>query len=296
MSWIWDCRGKIYHCTACDYAVTVEYEGGPRPTQASDPVVLAQQSLDELYGQPTPEEGTYFHEVGLCENCATDRIAERADNLLSPEQEEEILERLARIEALQEEIENASEEERDSVLARLVSGITLERLQSLAPEAYEASFGARLFKLRNKRSGLVAAYLEAADSPLLDWADASLAADATSRTDRNGPSTDELRAGARALVEILTKSGRYRYEKRDVLAPDSLNPFLVTETSVRWPVEGTQGFSFYYEFELDHDGLIRRCKEVEQPRGASRESWQDGYRAKVRGRLQDLAEIDDAER
>lgn len=48
MSWM-NLAGKIYHCLNCRREIKVEYEGGARLTQVSDPVIEEQKKIRKKY-------------------------------------------------------------------------------------------------------------------------------------------------------------------------------------------------------------------------------------------------------
>lgn len=78
MSWM-VVRGKVYHCSLCNYSFVIEYEGGERPVQVSDPVIAQQERLRQHYGG----DPALLHHQAMCENCAAAAKATHATDVMS---------------------------------------------------------------------------------------------------------------------------------------------------------------------------------------------------------------------
>jgi hypothetical protein len=246
-------KGKKFHCTTCQSVVAVDYTGGTQPTQVSDPVIWRQNEVRTALGIQDDEDH-YLHTVGLCEACAEKRFAEVGDDATPFE----VIERLeAAVDALHESASkhgSALSKIYEEALHRCLHTLTLKDLEEVAPEAFAQTFKSKLYRLTNKRPQLIEEFLRAAKMPMDQTIDGLL--DKDQELGRALASfKSEIARSQSACIEAINQCRPWWYGVHKMSAPENLNPYIQTEDTVRWPIDGTPDKLFIFEHETDKKGI-----------------------------------------
>lgn len=255
-------------------------------TQVSDLVLWEQREILAARGpewlRPGQDPATFaefLHTEGYCAACAVAWSEASASELLSPAD-------LAHLSALATGLADARTEaskhleaEVSKSIAHFIAGLTLDVLRDLATDTYGATLGHRFFRLTNKRPGLIDAYLGAAQEALTEAARSHVQSNPAVRAAREAPAGSPTRG--ESLRQLLTRCGTVWLEERDLRAPDSTNPVLTTDTSVRIPVVRTTTEAFFVERRLDKDRLTALCDAKGQPPDLDTRRLIDATRARL---------------
>lgn len=242
MSWM-VLHGRLYHCTGCGRSFQIEYLGGSRPVQVSDPVIMQQRELQLRYGGDTE----VLHDEGLCGDCVAAAQRTHAGDTVSPEVFMEI-----------SQLATTLQKSRSAVATRLhllrlvdwgkaIRNLDFHGLCTIAPDAFKATIGSPSF------SAQTAAALS--DRFFSDAAPALGAFGLSVSGERLDAAFDESRAGIatarQRLQELLALGGHYTYVERDLRSAQNLNPFISYEHTVRTPDPSATPYRFFDEYELD---------------------------------------------
>jgi hypothetical protein len=251
------CHGKCYHCTECGESFVIEYEGGARPVQVSDPVIYLQRKLWEKYGGD-PE---LLHDEGLCADCVAAEKKKQGGDVISPEVFNEIVRLAGWVERARSACSTKTMVLENVEWGNWYRKLECRGLREVAPAAYDATIGSDGFDA-DTAPALIARYLSEAASQLA----AHGLAMAESRLDKD---FRELMAkftlNAMRLRDLLALGGRYAYFERDLRGPQNLNPFLCYEHTMRTPVASTEPHRFFDGRELNRSEVEKLVASCETP-------------------------------
>jgi len=235
--------GKRFVCTECNHTVEVHYEGGTLMTQIGDFEVMRQMQIQEELS----DEGAYLYDFGLCTVCyeqnlpqeLKDRVVQ-IDLLIDKlgEHYNTVREKIAKHfeELLTKVEENLSFED----LSEITGGLNLETF--IDTRQHKG-------KRRSPLKDFLREYSEEIEHAMLQkvWREVSI----HSVTRQYTQETHNI---FKQLNDILSMDNSYYYHK-DTDNTENLNDYIMTDTSVRVPVEGSASERFYYETSFD-------CKEI----------------------------------
>lgn len=244
-------KGKRFVCSECRKMVQIEYEGGVKMTQVGDMEVYRQMQLSEYFGT---QSEPYLYDIGLCSQCY-ERSPYKKD-------EERIIEIIELIDRLYAERKRSLEEISALVEPKAIASVwEVESIKNILGERLETIFGDKHMAkskrkrqvedlLRRKRSDIANALI--ADA-FRDGRVAEIVADYEVRIEEN------LRE-----LERLLKEGEIVIKVKRTDEPENLNSYIVTQDTIRYPVEGSAKEYFFFEVELDSSQIFEDLKMNEE--------------------------------
>lgn len=228
-------RGKVYRCTRCSEHFHVEYEGGVALAQVSDEVISEQIAYTEELGQAgSHEHGLYLYDLIICEPCHAHWVAENPlfdetgrKLMFLAERHEESLNQAAR--DLEASLRSVSRQELFNVLGQAV--IAELSAKSMLPSRKRRRIN-ELFQKWHVAEGLVKTKAKAALANLR----------------ASGPlAIDELRK----LAAKVSGNDLPFFQMHETWKAENLNPFIITEDTVRTPLPTTPHRTVFRELYVD---------------------------------------------
>ena len=237
--------GKTFICYECGHRVSVDYEGGAMMTQIGDLEVIRQQEIaEELNEQQIPDErGFYLYDFGLCASCYEKTISKSAK-----EQNNKLNELFRQLDVLYtsstEDINISFTEALKQIRKNLTKGDISKAVGGLDDDILEDN---RLHK--GKRKSPMKSFIHTNSEELERYILKKVW-----KTDKIKMAAEQYKeASDKILDEMLKhlKKNKVYYLRKRVDASENLNEFIITDTSVRVPIEGSSSEAYYYEMEIN---------------------------------------------
>ena len=243
--------GKTFICRECGHRVSVDYKSGAMMTQIGDFEVMRQQEIaEELNEQQKPDErGFYIYDFGLCTSCyektalkpqrvrnnKLNELFEQLD-ILHASSTEDI--NIAFTEALEQVKKNLTRDDISNAVGGLDDNILEDNRQHKG-------------KRKSPMKSFVHTNSEELERYILKkvWKIDKIKLTVEQYKEASNKILDEM-------MKHLEKSKVYYLSKR-VDTSENLNEFIVTDTSIRVPVEGSSSETYYYEMEINF-GAVRK--------------------------------------
>lgn len=244
--------GKIFVCPECEKTVAVDYVGGPLATQIGDMAVAQQLEYSEHLGQPNTdpyEEGFYLYDFGVCGACY-ENLASAKDR----KRYEQIFHLLGKIEAERSQAIDAVSDVAVDAIKSVALGLTLLDISKAIGSPVDARLGdkhATVDKKRRQISGFVQDYSNRIHPYILEKAFA------------DGPVRqiveqyrEETKHSISQLSSLLDITQGKSYVQKHTNAAENLNAYIISNETVRYPVDDAIDEVFYYPIEYDVSELM----------------------------------------
>ena len=255
MSWLL-VRGKIFWCGDCRRQTRIEYEGGARPTQVSDPVIDAQVQWSRELGQPMDvpdEKGWYLHEIGLCDRCVRARMQTDGGR-------QEVLQELLTLADAAGRLRTECLRSLGGPVTRLIRE-SIERwelgdFQALDQRAWAETAGIWNFQsLGTRRRKSACRRFAEVSAPAIEVRCRALVDGSPGIREEVlgwGAQTSPLRERALMLLPACPEEG---FSTKWTDAAENLNPFIVGPQTIREPASGSIHEPFHSPVSIDKDAL-----------------------------------------
>jgi hypothetical protein len=242
-------KGKVYICEKCGYRLYVDYIGGSLYVHISDIEIMRQLEIaKELNEQQSQEDGFYLYDIGICQNCY-----DKLDEIVKTNSIK-FIELISKVEEkhnqtysiLEKEIENFVKEapnilKWEDISKAIERDVNIEELIDRRPIKSKKRSPIRRFIHQNAHqlsNYIIDYFLNTPNTiEILDNYKNSLA-----------PILDEIKKIIKETPTI--------YISKLTNVPENLNPVMVTDMSVRVPVENTKEELFYYPIEVNFDRIV----------------------------------------
>lgn len=235
--------GKTFICQICENSLRVEYEGGPLMTQIGDFEVMQQQDIARELGDQNENDGFYLYDFGICASCYEKEV----DKSLKEKsvQINELLTKLNNLSALLEEAFVKT-------LPKVESSITWNKIV----EDFNLADDILVDNRQNKGKR---------NTPLKKFI-RNYSDDLESYIIKKVLKTPELESLVKhykeqfklimSNIDKLIKKNNLLYFGKMTNDAENLNPYILTDTSVRTPIDESPSEMFYYKSQLDIE-LVR---------------------------------------
>lgn len=243
--------GKIFLCNVCQKRLKVNYEGGALYTQIGDNRIMQQQDIADSYKQPNPnpnEEGYYLYDIGLCENCWEVQVDGGQKSMF-----EEIVKIMNTNVALRDNTILIIEEMLPNLTENIACAMTIEDVKSAIATPIDLTLGdkhATLSKRQKLCKSFAQHHRDALENYIIDksWMDSDIKEVVDNYNNAAQPLHDRLK-------KLIGKS-RILYYSKETNAAENLNGYILAETTVRKPVEGSPDELFLFEQEMEADDVV----------------------------------------
>lgn len=245
--------GKIFRCAECQKTVQVDYEGGPLETQIGDMAVSRQLEYSEHFGQPSAdpyEEGFYLYDLGACQECYEKLVS--ADD---KERYAQIFDLISTIEAERSQAIDAVSDVAADAIKSVALGLTLLDISKAIGSPVDARLGdkhATVGKKRRQIRGFVQDYSNRIQPYILEKAFA------------DGPIRqimeqyrEETKHSISQLSSLLDLTIGKSFVEKHTNATESLNDYIISRYTVRYPVDDAIDEVFYYPVKYDVPKLMQ---------------------------------------
>lgn len=277
MSWL-NVRGKRFCCERCGRRITIEYKGGPRPTQVSDVVIHQQfrRSMDwsdwlvVLLPRPLKDwvwiwkvrtwnkrfqaaDGIYLEEDGLCERCF--RARAKAD-LGQQQTLEHILNLAKEVTCLKGECKAAVDQLVTSTIRSNLEQWTLADFSALDERVWKETLGVWNFdQLGNRRRRaacrrFATMAIQAMEAKCRQWITGRAEIREAIRE-----CNERLQPLLKEAEDLLPSCPKEGFLPKRTDAPENLNPFIVGPQTIREPEPGSVSELFYIPVTINHSEL-----------------------------------------
>lgn len=245
--------GKIFVCPECQKTVQVDYEGGALVTQIGDMEVMRQLEYSEQLGQPNAdpdEEGFYLYDFGVCGACY--------ENLASAENREryeQILHLLDKIEAERSQAIEAISLIAEDAIRSVAANLTLEDISAAIGRPVDATLGdkhATAAKKQRLITGFVQDYSNRIKPYILNKAFAE-----GHIKQRMKQYREETKHSISQLSSLLDITQGKSFVQKHTNAAENLNAYIISNETVRYPVDDAIDEVFYYPIEYDVPELMQ---------------------------------------
>jgi hypothetical protein len=245
-------KGRTLNCEACGGRWSYDYTGGAQMTQVSDPVIFEQERMRKKYKQPgkLPSlTGWYLQSIGICEECAGKKFG-LADDFGRANRYSQVMEKIS-------ELTSSVEEEatlRQAALgAQIFAGYDLDRFKSLSPNAWADTIGAPGFDQRKpkRQRSAVKNFAKAVVPKLIP--ELSMVVNQDQKYQRIVARLQAIPTLVEEARKALKSTPKEFYRRVELGGPESLNPYIQTEDTVREPVPGQPPAAFWFKAGLDAD-------------------------------------------
>ncbi len=243
--------GKIFICEKCKGRLHIDYKGGAGMTQIGDFEVVHQQQIAQELGeqQVIDERGFYLYNFGLCASCYEKFVPETLR-----EKSNRFNEFFSQLNMLYEDTYKKIDEYFPKAIEQVESNLTWDDISKAVGGLDEDELEDKRQHKGKRRSPLktfIHSYEEVLDHYIINSVLKIPKIDLIMKQYKA-----DSREILRKMIELL-KSGNTFYFSKITDTPENLNEYIISNTSVRVPVEGSVSESFYYEMELDCRATIK---------------------------------------
>jgi hypothetical protein len=249
-------KGIIYHCLQCGSSLQVEYEGGPMFTQVGEGGVFNFLQLEKKYksnsGRDLYREPVYLHAEVICENCVdssrivSSKLVDKVDSLW----------------AIARKAGSIKKQFQNNVL-KLIENSDIEWVKSVDRKSYEEMANHKYLLMPHVKNGQVVPiilgekekrirqYISEISGNILE----SLFSAFPQLKDNLLASVSKIRQKLESRMEEIKKKlpgeGTCFYVGEDITLPENMNPYIMTEWTVRVPEDKTPNVKCYTDIEID---------------------------------------------
>lgn len=246
--------GKIYHCIECGAHLTIDYNGGTRPTFIGDLEIFRQRALAEKYKNiingTTKAAGTkthsdmalyynnYLHDEAICEKCYKNK--DYPQELIN--EFEELFSALNSIISITSTLVKNIQSIKNADINKFIANLKFEDLRKVDENCFNLTF--KTIKKPFKK--MISSFIEQTGKLIPAYVKNNIAP---------SPAIEEEYAAvypelSKNLSLALSKSylcGKRYYTYKNICMPENLHYLLNTPLAVREPLAQKEPVYFYYE-------------------------------------------------
>lgn len=246
--------GKQFICESCEKVISVEYKDGAKMTQIGDFEIMRQQQIAQEFGeqQVINEKGFYLYDFGLCEPCYEKTVPETLRKRST-----RINELLHNLDLLYRSAYGEIDEQFSKTLKQVGSNLTWNDISQAVGGIDEDELEDKRQHKGKRKSPLktfMHSYAEELEHYIINQ---------VLNIPRSGQIIKQYRDQSREILREMTKllkSDNSLYLSKTSDASENLNDYIVTDTSVRVPIDGSVSKTFYYGMEINCRELIKNYR------------------------------------